>query len=250
MIGGMYLPSHFRLDDDAALAAIEARSAGNLVVAAGGVFEASMVPWVLEGSRLLGHVARPNPLVQLLAEPMACIVLFDVADAYVSPAWYPSKLEHGQVVPTWNYEAVHVHGTVRAIDDPVWIRAQVEALTRRHESGRTAPWSVDDAPDEYVTRLARGIVGLEVTIDRIDSKAKLSQNKSDVDRGGVIAGLTAEGSARPTVLDLMRRDASLQDTLELISDANAMEEIARARTEVADGQIVSAEQLRATYLKE
>jgi transcriptional regulator len=199
----MYVPSHFHLDDQVALTAVEARSAGTIVVAIGGVFEASLVPWVVNGRRLLGHVARPNPLAKLLAEPTPCIVLFDVADAYVSPSWYPSKVEHGQVVPTWNYEAVHLHGTARAIDDPVWIRAQIEALTRRHEATRPAPWSVDDAPDEYVTKLARGIVGIEVTIDRVEGKAKLSQNKGDADRAGVVGGLASD-AARPTMLDLMR----------------------------------------------
>jgi transcriptional regulator len=199
----MYVPSHFQLNDQAALTAAEARSAGTIVVGTGSGFEASMVPWVVNGARLLGHVARPNALVRLLAEPTPCIVLFDVADAYVSPSWYPSKVEHGQVVPTWNYEAVHLHGTARAIDDPVWIRAQIEALTRRHESARATPWSVEDAPDDYITKLAKGIVGIEVTIERIEGKTKLSQNKNDADRAGVVAGLAA-GVARPSVLDLMR----------------------------------------------
>jgi transcriptional regulator len=199
----MYVPSHFQLDEAAALAAVAARSAGTIVIAHNSAFEASLVPWLLEGDRLLGHVARPNPLTRLLAEPAPCIVLFDIVDAYVSPSFYPSKVEHGQVVPTWNYEAVHLHGTARAIDDPVWIRAQIEALTRRHEVDRPAPWSVDDAPDDYVTRLARGIVGIEVTVERVEGKAKLSQNKSDADRAGVVAGL-ASGAPRSTVLDLMR----------------------------------------------
>ena len=199
----MYVPTHFHLDEAGALAAVAARSAGTIVVVHGDGFEASLVPWVLDGTRLLGHVARPNPLAKLLAEPTPCLVLFDVADAYVSPSWYPSKVEHGQVVPTWNYEAVHLHGTARAIDDPVWIRAQIEALTRRHEADRVAPWSVDDAPNDYVTRLAKGIVGIEVTVERVEGKAKLSQNKNDADRAGVVIGL-ASGAAPPTVLDLMR----------------------------------------------
>jgi transcriptional regulator len=112
-------------------------------------------------------------------------------------------VEHGQVVPTWNYEAVHLHGTAHAIDDPVWIRAQIEALTRRHESTRATPWSVDDAPDDYVTKLAKGIVGIEMTIERVEGKAKLSQNKNDADRAGVVAGLEA-GAGPTSVLDLMR----------------------------------------------
>jgi transcriptional regulator len=148
-------------------------------------------------------VARTNPLTTLVVEPTPCIVLFDLADAYVSPSWYPSKVDDGRVVPTWNYEAVHLHGTARAIEDPAWIRAQINALTRRHEAGRPAPWSVVDAPDEYVTRLARGIVGIEVSIERVEGKAKLSQNKNDADRAGVVAGLGSV-APRPTVFDLMR----------------------------------------------
>jgi transcriptional regulator len=198
----MYVPSHFQLDESSALAAVAARSAGTLVVTHGGGFEASLVPWVVEGARLLGHIARPNPLTRLLVEPTACIVLFDVADTYISPSWYPSKAEHGQVVPTWNYEAVHLHGTVRLVDDPAWIHAQIEALTRHHESSRPEPWSVSDAPEDYVAKLARGIVGIEVTIERVEGKAKLSQNKSDADRAGVLAGLES-AATRATVLDLM-----------------------------------------------
>ena len=199
----MYVPSHFHLEESGAMAAVAARSAGTIVVAHEGGFEASLVPWVLDGNRLLGHVARPNPLARLLTGPAACLVLFYVADTYVSPSWYPSKAEHGQVVPTWNYEAVHLHGTVRLVDDLAWIRGQIEALTLRHEGGRTEPWSVSDAPEGYVAKLAKGIVGIEVTVERVEGKAKLSQNKSDADRAGVVAGLSS-GPARPTVLELMR----------------------------------------------
>jgi transcriptional regulator len=199
----MYVPSHFHLDDASALAVVNARSAGTIVVARDGGFEASLVPWVVDGGRLLGHVARANPLARLLAEPTACLVLFDIADAYVSPNWYPSKAEHGQVVPTWNYESVHLHGTARLVDEPAWIRAQIDALTRRHEAGRPTPWSVGDAPEDYVGKLSKGIVGIEVTIERVEGKAKLSQNKSNADREGVVAGL-AEVTPRPSLLDLMR----------------------------------------------
>jgi transcriptional regulator len=199
----MYVPSHFHLDQSGAMAAVAARSAGTIVVAHDGGFEASLVPWVLEGDRLLGHIARPNPLARLLTEPTACLVLFDIADTYVSPSWYPSKAEHGQVVPTWNYETVHLHGTVRLVDDPAWLRAQIEALTRRHEGGCAEPWSVSDAPEDYVAKLTKGIVGIEVTIERVEGKAKLSQNKNDTDRAGVVAGLAEGATTRPSVLDLM-----------------------------------------------
>ena len=198
----MYVPAHFTLADDDALIAIRDRSVGTLVVAHAEGFEASLVPWVLDGATLRGHVARPNPLTRLLDTPRACVVLFDIADAYVSPSWYPSKAEHHQVVPTWNYVAVHVHGGVRLVDDAAWLHEQIAALTRSREQELPAPWAVGDAPAEYIERMAKGIVGVEVTIERLEAKAKLSQNRSDADRAGVVDGLGLR-PGRPTVRDLM-----------------------------------------------
>jgi transcriptional regulator len=198
----MYVPQHFALGQQDALAAIRERVAGTIVVVNPGGFEATLIPWVADPTTLRGHVARPNPLARLLDEPSPCIVLFDLADAYVSPSWYPSKAEHLEVVPTWNYQAVHVHGVARRIDDAEWIRAQIEALTTQQETTMPAPWSVSDAPADFITKLAKGIVGLEVTIQRIEGKAKLSQNRNDGDRAGVVEGLATRPPAR-TVRDLM-----------------------------------------------
>jgi len=130
----------------------------------------------------------------MLSEPVDAIVLVDGPDGYVSPSWYPSKAESGEVVPTWNYVSVHLHGRLSAVNDAVWLREMVESLTVRYEAGRERPWSVGDAPAEYLDRMLRGIVGLEFRVDRVEGKAKLSQNRSEADRAGVIIGLRAEGA--------------------------------------------------------
>jgi transcriptional regulator len=111
-------------------------------------------------------------------------------EAYISPSWYPAKSEHGKVVPTWNYTAVHLTGTVRVHEDPQWLRAAVTELTDVHEHARVNRWSVSDAPETYVEGQLRGIVGLEVHVTQVEGKAKLSQNRSDADQQGVIDGLT------------------------------------------------------------
>ena len=136
----------------------------------------------------------------------AALAIVTDAEAYVSPAWYASKAEHGRVVPTWNYSAVHFTGRVRRHEDPEWLRRAVTLLTEQHESDRAESWAVTDAPATYIDKQLRAIVGLEVTIERVEAKAKLSQNRSEEDRAGVVAGLRAEGSGREaTVADQMER---------------------------------------------
>ena len=131
----MYTPAHFRIDDpDECFDIVERRAAGTLVVGAEGGFEASLLPWVVqrlgEGRGLLqGHVSKANPLASLAADAVPALVIFDLVDGYVSPSWYASKAEHHQVVPTWNYVSVHVHGTVRTVDQPHLLREQIGLLT-------------------------------------------------------------------------------------------------------------------------
>jgi transcriptional regulator len=138
------------------------------------------------------------------------------AEAYVSPGWYPSKAEHGKVVPTWNYEAVHLSGRVEWFDDAARLEALVRALSERHEAGLAAPWTLEDAPRAYVEAMLRGIVGVALHADKIDAKRKLSQNKSAADFAGVAAGLASSD------------DSAAQDVGALMSDA-------RARASDADG---------------
>ena len=171
--------------------------------------EATVVPLLLEerpgGHRaLVGHVARGNRAT-LDGEGREAMVLVQGPQGYVSPSWYPSKAEHAKVVPTWDYVAVQVHGRLRTIDDAAWLRSQVRRLTDRHEAGREEPWSIDDAPTSFLERMLGGIVGVEVVIERVTAKAKLSQNRSAADVEGVIEGLRAEGPSTDRLADAVAR---------------------------------------------
>jgi len=195
----MYQPDHFNESRPEALhALIRTRPLGVLVTLSTSGLEANHIPFYLacdagpKGS-LLGHVARQNPVWKDAGQARNGLVVFQGPSAYISPSWYPSKKEHGRVVPTWNYVVVHAHGTIKVHDDPVWIRRQVELLTGQMESSRESPWAVSDAPAEYVERLAQGIVGLELVIDRLVGKWKASQNHSPANRAGVVEGLDASG---------------------------------------------------------
>jgi transcriptional regulator len=192
----MYLPPHNRPpSDDEVRRLLHATRAGDLVTLGADGLTASMIPFLYDGSigahgALLGHLARPNAQWRD-ADGREALVLVHGPDGYVSPSWYAAKREHGRVVPTWNYVLVAVHGTLRVHDDAVWTRDIVERLTTAHEGGRADPWAVSDAPEPYVAGQLRAIVGVEVEIDRIEAKWKLSQNRSAEDVAGVIAGLSA-----------------------------------------------------------
>jgi len=140
---------------------------------------------------LTGHVARANPLVRA-GNAEEALVVVSGTEGYISPSWYPSKAEHGKVVPTWDYVTVQAAGPLELHHDPEWLRSLVTRLTDRHEAGRPAPWAVTDAPEEFVTANLRAIVGLEIPLSRLVGKAKLSQNRPDADVAGVVAGLRAD----------------------------------------------------------
>ncbi len=155
---------------------------------------ASHIPMVLEddGSPfglLRGHVARSNTQWSDLSPTVDALAIFAGPQHYISPSWYPAKAEHGKVVPTWNYAVVHAGGPVRVIEDKQWLREHVSRLTTIHEAGFPAPWKISDAPEEYLAALLNGIVGIELSIRRLEGKWKLSQNRSEQDRNGVAAGL-------------------------------------------------------------
>jgi transcriptional regulator len=190
----MYIPPHNRppSDDDVSRLLLATR-AGDLVTVGEDGLAVSMIPFLYDASRpphgsLLGHLARPNAQWRG-ADGREALVLLHGPDGYVSPAWYPAKREHGRVVPTWNYVLVAVHGTLRVHDDPDWTRDVVVRLTLTHENGRPKPWAVSDAPEAYIAGQLRAIVGVEVVIDRVEAKWKLSQNRSAADVAGAIAGL-------------------------------------------------------------
>ena len=148
---------------------------------------ANHLPFERVGAVLHGHVARGNELAQL--DGAEVLLVFQGPDGYISPNWYPSKHETGREVPTWNYAVVHVHGRLRVIDDATWLRRLLETLTDHHEAGQAQPWKISDAPDDHIETSLRAIVGLEIAIDRIEGKFKLSQNHPSRNRAGVIAGL-------------------------------------------------------------
>lgn len=149
---------------------------------------------------LIGHVARANPVWKTAASHSSCLAIFQGAQAYISPQWYASKAIDGKVVPTWNYQAVHCHGSLTAHDDPVWLKQLLHKLTNTHERSFAQPWSVDDAPNEYVERMLKAIVGIEIAVTRVEAKFKLSQNKSPTEMNNLIHGLQATGDAQKALL--------------------------------------------------
>jgi transcriptional regulator len=207
----MYIPAHFKPSDEDVMALLRNLGAADLITMTARGLMATMLPMVFDepGSRpgagrhgaLLGHVARNNDQWREPAVGDAMVIVRG-PDAYISPSWYATKREHGRVVPTWNYITAHVHGTLVIHDDPTWVEANVRRLTAKYEAGRDPAWSVDDAPPPFVAGQLRAIVGVEVLIDRIEAKFKLSQNRSAADIDGAITGL--ESSDRPAMADAMR----------------------------------------------
>ena len=207
----MYLPVHFEETRTEVLhAAIRANPLGLLVRNGPAGLAADSIPFLLADDpaplgRLQAHVARANPLWRELAADDEVLIVFSGPQHYVTPGWYATKAETGKVVPTWNYVMVQVHGRIRIHDDPAWLATQIRALTDTHETGRKSAWAVDDAPAEFIAQQMRAIVGIEVRIDRIVGKWKVSQNRQPADRQGVVAGLEAEADASaPAMADLVR----------------------------------------------
>jgi transcriptional regulator len=205
----VYRPTAFTEDDvDVIVDMIDRASLAHLVVHSPDGFESSALPVLADVGggivRVRGHLARPNPLWRLA--PCDALVIVPVSDAYISPSWYPSKAAGGKVVPTWNYEIVHAHGKLVAHDDVEWLERLVRDLTERHERANPEPWAVDDAPADFVAAMLRGIVGVEVAVERLEGKRKLSQNRAEDDQRGAVAGLDAAASPRSAALaDAMRR---------------------------------------------
>ena len=196
----MYMPSAFRQDDLAELHAQMQASPFALLTSAGAAgVQASHLPLLLapdegEFGTLYGHFARANPHWRDLQGGAEALAVFSGPDAYISPGWYPAKAEHGKVVPTWNYIAVHARGPVELIEEPERLLQIVSRLSDQHESGRERPWAVSDAPREYIDSMLRAIVGFALPIRRLEGKWKLGQNRSAADQAGVRDGLAASPS--------------------------------------------------------
>jgi len=210
----MYTPSHFEETRVEALHALmRAHAFATLVSQSGGQINADHIPLLLTQSDrsdgvLQGHVARANPLWETVSEGSEVLAIFQGPNQYVSPKWYPSKQEHGKVVPTWNYLVVHARGRIRWNQDPAWLRQHLESATATHE-GADRPWNVSDAPPNFIERMLAGIVGFEILISDLRGKWKLSQNRSEADRLGVISGLKSQSSdAAAEMLQWMRDDGS------------------------------------------
>jgi transcriptional regulator len=209
----MYVPEHFKLGDVSEQHALmRAYPFAALITNSEAGFEVTHLPTVLKSEGTLGvvecHVSRANPHWREIGKSGRGLLIYTGPEAYITPAWYVGKAEHGKVVPTWNYAVVHAHGTAEIIDDRQWLVQHVSELTDQQEAGATVPWATSDAPGNFIEMLSRGIVGMRFTINRLEGKAKMSQNRELPDREGVVTGLkarAAEGDAK--VADLVAAEA-------------------------------------------
>lgn len=216
----MYIPPHFAETRPEELHRIlRAHPLGMLCTAGPQGLDANHLPFHLDPDAgphgtLIAHVARANPLWQAVPSGSEVLVVFQGAEGYISPNWYPSKHEAHRAVPTWNYEVVHAHGTLTIHDDEKHVRGVVARLTHTHEghahqAGGHRPWKMGDAPPDFLDQMLRAIVGIEVRITRLEGKRKLGQNREPRDREGTIAALDARGQA-PLVQAMRRVDGELR----------------------------------------
>lgn len=195
----MYIPSHFKPEDLATVHELMGRTGFvSLVTNTAGGMVATQAPVLFDATSgqhgiLRGHIARANPQWKTALTEHEALAIFVGPNGYVSPRWYAAKREHGRVVPTWNYVAVHAYGQVRFSEDRELALKIVTKLTEKQEAGSEQPWKVSDAPAEYIDGLLKAIVAFEMTINRIDASWKLSQNRSEADRRGAMEGLKERG---------------------------------------------------------
>ena len=193
----MYTPSHFDETRTSVLHGfMEQYPLAALIFATANGIEANHVPLVIDSSSgslgtLKGHIARANSMWKDAQSGAEVLAIFQGPGHYISPTWYPSKIEDSRVVPTWNYVVVHARGRIAWIHDESWLRRLLESLTDRHERCNASPWHLSDAPAEYIQRMLAAIVGFEIAITNITGKWKLSQNRSAPDRAGVVTSLAA-----------------------------------------------------------
>ena len=190
----LYQPEHFRVDDAGPMHALmRARPFAALVSGGAAGLYATHMPTVLKDDGPYGvvefHLARANPHGKFLADENEALIIFQGAQGYITPNWYPSKTEHAKVVPTWNYAAVHAYGRPEVMQDKDWLRRHVGELTTQQERDEAAPWALADAPESYIDTMLRGIVGFRFAITRLEGKWKMSQNREMKDREGVVKGL-------------------------------------------------------------
>lgn len=210
----MYIPNSFRKKSPQHLQAFFAQyPLATLITLGPGGLEANVVPLLYDPTPrpeaphgvLRGHLARANPQWQRFDPQVEALAIFQGPDAYISPNWYPSKAVHGKAVPTWNYAVVQAKGLLTVIEDAAWLRRLLADLTSFHEASQPQPWHVDDAPADFIAAQLQAVVGIELAVQSLSGKAKMSQNRPDADRLGVIAGLAAGNAGQQAVSALVAR---------------------------------------------
>lgn len=202
----MYAPPGQALTDRNALwQLIHAHALGTWVCSTPEGLVANHIPFFLDITRglsgtLIGHVSRANDVWLAMSPESPSVVTFLGPQTYITPGWYPGKTEHGKVVPTWNYVAAHAHGVARAVDDRDWLLGMLNRLTDAHEGQQMAPWRVTDAPAGFIDTMLRGIVGIEIPIDHLEGRLKVSQDEALQDRLGTVAGLRGQAGDEATAM--------------------------------------------------
>ena len=194
----MYVPTHFQINDASELHRIMTNYPLGVLITTNAGLDANHLPFLFDANEgelgvLTAHVARANPVWEKVANGSEVLVIFRGEESYISPNWYPSKHETHRQVPTWNYEVVHAHGKMTVHDDEKFLRGVVGRLTKTHEAMEPKPWKMSDAPQDYMDAMLNAIVGIQITITRLEGKAKLSQNREPRDLHGAAEALTSLG---------------------------------------------------------
>jgi transcriptional regulator len=198
----MYVPKQHEETDPSVLhSLIRVHPLGTWITQGESELIVNHIPFILDPSRgdcgtLIGHVARANGVWQSFSKTSHSVVVFQGAESYITPSWYPSKHAHGKAVPTWNYAVVHASGLPVAIEDKDWLLDHLNQLTNLHEADQVLPWKVSDAPPDYIERMIGAIVGIEIPISKLVGKWKISQNRPEQDKLGIVAGLLAKEDQR------------------------------------------------------
>ncbi len=215
----MYQPKHFEeVNTNVLHELICAHPLGAWVIQSDEGLTANHIPFLIDPNRgelgtLVGHVARANPAWHSFSKVHNSLIIFQGAESYITPSWYPSKHAHGKAVPTWNYVVVHAHGMPRAIEDRGWLLEHINQLTNSHEQHQPQPWKVSDAPQEFTEQLLSAIVGIEIPITSLVGKWKVSQNRPESDQRGVIAGLEANSNEKSKAMAEWARRRGLHSLL-------------------------------------
>lgn len=210
----MYVPAHFEESKIEVLhALIVTHPLATLVTMTSNGINANHIPLHLVKDKgqygtLQGHVARANPVWSDIDNDVETLIIFQGPNSYITPSWYPTKQEHGKVVPTWNYVTVHAYGKLRVIDDPVWVKSQLELLTAQQEASFDRPWVVSDAPVEFTDKMISAIVGVEILVTKLTGKWKVSQNQPKLNQTGVVEGLKSLNTTEATNVSALVEKAS------------------------------------------